>query len=131
MGSVVAVPGWKPWQKTETNRWESIYQKRTNSDASISVSPTRVVLRYGQGNEQPVWRIEHDWRNLRVGEYIIDIDGDTGTVHKTATGDSLWCKGGASTNYVHGSWIVFPSKDVATPEAIEEAKNARDKEMDK
>lgn len=82
-------------------------------------------------DEQPAWRIEaHNPDNFRVGEYIIDIDGDSGTV--TPEWIELW----DTDEDTFGArrfapFIVFPNKDVATPEAIEEAKRARDKEMDK
>lgn len=77
----------------------------------------------------PVWRIEHDWLNLRVGEYVIDSDGDTGTVSEIIEHIVHFeGSGGNSTSKYYGPFIVFPNKDAATPEAIEEAKRARDKE---
>jgi len=79
--------------------------------------------------DQPAWRIEaHNPDNFRVGEYIIDIDGDSGTV--TPEWIELW----DTDEDTFGArrfapFIVFPNRDAATPEAIEEAKQARDKEM--
>ena len=79
----------------------------------------------------PVWRIEHDWRNIRVGEYIIDIDDDTGTVTRLDVRGHRDTDGDTYASPCFAPFIVFPNKAAATPEAIEEAKRARDKEMKK
>lgn len=78
--------------------------------------------------EQPAWRIEHDHTNLRVGEYIIDCDGDTGVItdksHSGYWRTNSWLV--AFPDYA--PFIVFPNRDAATPDAVAEAKKARDKE---
>lgn len=77
----------------------------------------------------PAWRIEHDHTNLRVGEYIIDQSGDDGTVTKKDEKRGWWLTDSmALGNKTEAPFIVFLSKEAATPEAIEEAKRARDKE---
>lgn len=79
---------------------------------------------------EPAWRIEHSPDNLRVGEYIIDIDGDDGAVTHEWRG--RWDTDGEAYGAPpFAPFIVFPSKDAATPEAILEAKKARGKEMEK
>ena len=88
----------------------------------------RTVLRYGWGDEQTAWRIVHDRQNLQAGEYIIDRDGDTGTVNRAVIGDAVWCEGMASSDLKYAPWIAFVNEEAATPEAIAEAMKARDKE---
>lgn len=102
---------------------------RNNSVTLISpLTPERP----GKGDEQPAWRIEHDWRNLRGDEYIIDKNGDpVVTETKHWAGEPWYTDGFAVGESNYAPFIVFPSKDAATPEAIKEAKKARDKEMDK
>ena len=115
------------WRKVLSGNWIQEVSYQMLSDAKLS-GTTRTVLRYGWGDEQPVWRIEHNPDNLRVGEYIIDKDGDTGTV-AYRFGSTEWATDGdARGTDDYAPFIVFPSKDAATPEAIEEAKQARDKE---
>ena len=129
VGSVVSDNQNYPFSKDETVGWSR--PNSTNCYMSRDLArTTRTVLRYGWGDEQPAWRIEaHNPDNFRVGEYIIDIDGDSGTV--TPEWIELW----DTDEDTFGArrfapFIVFPSKDAATPEAIEEAKQARDKEME-
>lgn len=132
-GSVVAQPGeLDVYIKNDFRVWDRL--NTTASFPSLDLAgTTRSVLRYGWGDEQPdqpAWRIEHDWQNLKEGEYIIDCDDYDGTVtHKRRAywdtdGDAL-----GSSRFT--PFIVFPNKDAATPEAIEEAKRAHDKEMEK
>ena len=129
VGSVVSDNQNYPFSKDETVGWSR--PNSTNCYMSRDLArTTRTVLRYGWGDEQPAWRIEaHNPDNFRVGEYIIDIDGDSGTV--TPEWIELW----DTDEDTFGArrfapFIVFPSKDAATPEAIEEARKARDKEME-
>lgn len=131
-GSVVAEPDDFALQKGTSGTWCEAFDDRRFTSAEIS-GTARTVLRYGWTGEQPqpkpAWRIEHDWRNLRVGEYIIDNCGDAGTVtqHPGSTG---WITdGGACGIADYAPFIIFPHKAAATPEAIEEAKQARDKEV--
>ena len=135
IGSIVSEPDTPrirnaAFKKIKKNKWE-----RTGDDVHMTdrhmAQMELPVVRYGQGDEQPAWRIEHDWRNIRVGEYIIDSDDDTGTVtrldghgYRDTDGTAYGFPGSAP-------FIAFPNVDAATPEAIEEAKQARDKEMDK
>ena len=129
VGSQVRASSTAPiWQKSADGLWEA-NNGLTRSD--LQNRDLRTVVRYGWGDEQPAWRIEaHNPDNFRVGEFIIDIDGDSGTV--TPEWIELW----DTDEDTFGArrfapFIVFPSKDAATPEAIEEAKRARDKEMGK
>lgn len=129
VGSQVRASSTAPiWQKSADGLWEAD-NGLTRSD--LQNRDSRTVLRYGWGDEQTAWRIEaHNPDNFRVGEYIIDIDGDSGTV--TPEWIELW----DTDEDTFGArrfapFIVFPNKDVATPEAIKEANKARDKEMDK
>ena len=79
----------------------------------------------------PVWRIEHDWRNLRGDEYIIDKNGDpVVTETKHWAGEPWYTDSLASVVPEYARFIVFPNKDAATPEAIEEAMKERDKERE-
>lgn len=112
---------------------EEKYREAVRKIAELKQTVTRIALRYGWGEEQtkqPAWRIEHDPDNLRVGEYIIDIGGDDGTL--TRKWGSYWdIDGDTYVAPCFAPFIVFPNKDAATPEAILEAKRARDKEMEK
>ena len=131
VGSVVHIRNGFPWVKDDDYKWKSVLPVAARSDAEMANhNIPRMVLRYGWGDEQPalVWRIEHDWRNLRVGEYIIDNCNYTGTVtfHNDLTGGVTdW---GACGSADYAPFIVFPNRDAATPEAVAEAKKARDKE---
>ena len=81
---------------------------------------------------KPVWRIEHDWQNLRAGEYIIDKDGDTVVAETKHWMGELWYTDDlAFVAPERAPYIVFRNKYVATPEAIKEAKQARGKETEK
>lgn len=81
---------------------------------------------------KPAWRIEHSPDSLRRGEYIIDTDDDTGTVRSWDYAHDCWfVLGGAFARPICAPFIAFPNKDAATPEAIAEAKKARDKEIEK
>ena len=95
---------------------------------------TCTVLRYGWGDEQPeqpAWRIEHDPKNLREGEYIINNYGDGGTVESWHHDSDRWfVLGGALANPDCAPFIAFPNVGAATPEAVAEAKKARDGEME-
>lgn len=132
VGSVVHIPNGFPWTKDDDGEWKSVPLGIPRSSAEISeYNIPRTILRHGWGDEEPkpVCRIEHDWRNLRVGEYIIDRDDDTGTVlfhNKTTGAVTDWAARGIA---FFAPFIVFPSKDAATPEAVAEAKKARDKGM--
>ena len=88
----------------------------------------RSVLRYGWGDEQPAWRIEHDHTNLRVCEYIIDKNNHTGTIRAPELSVKTLWRDTATGAEECAPFIVFPNRDAATPEAIKEAKRARDKE---
>jgi len=77
---------------------------------------------------QPVWRIERNDRNIRLGDFIIDRDGDSGTVTHQIGWGRWGTDGTAFTNVNFAPYIVFPSRESATPEAIEEAIRARTKE---
>lgn len=80
----------------------------------------------------PVWRIEHDWRNLKAGEYAIDKEGYDGIIRRKSDDGSYWLTDESWVFFPeYAPFIVFPSVDAATPEAIEEAKQARDKERGK
>lgn len=134
VGSAVSTPGNEVWQKGNEGLWSRAFISDRNTNAGMS-GTIRTVLRYGWGTipsakPKPVWRIEHDHTNLRVGEYIIDADGDTGTINRAVRGNAVWCVGMASTSRECGPWIAFVNKEAATPEAIAEAKRARDKEME-
>ena len=133
-GSVVAQPGeLDVYIKNDFGVWDRL--NTTASFPSLDLAGiTRSVLRYGWGDAQPkpAWRIEHDHMNIRVGEYIIDKAGDGGTVtHESSVYRRPRTNGSALCLPLYAPWIVFPSKDAATPESILEAKRARDKEMDK
>ena len=78
---------------------------------------------------EPAWRIETDHKNLRVGEYIIDREDDGGAV-LGISGRLVHFWSGTSTSEHYSPFIVFPNREAATPEAIEEAKRARDKETE-
>ena len=95
---------------------------------TLQTRVTRTVVRYGWGDEQPAWRIEHDAKNLRVGDYIIDCVDDYGTVENIAETGTRYTDGNALGKQRFAPFIVFTNKDAATPEAIAEAKKARDKE---
>ena len=124
---VRAYPNSCIWKRCADGMWRT--SEGATGDSLHDFHP-RAVLRYGWGDEQPAWRIEHDHTNLRVGEYIIDADGDTGTINRAVRGNAVWCVGMASTSRECGPWIAFVNKEAATPEAIAEAKRARDKEME-
>lgn len=127
VGSVVSDNQNYPFSKDETVGWSR--PNSTNCYMSRDLArTTRTVLRYGWGDEQPAWRIEaHNPDNFRVGEFIIDIDGDSGTV--TPEWIEMWDPDEDTFGARRfAPFIVFPSKDAATPEAIAEAKKARDKE---
>lgn len=130
-GSVVAKPEDFVLQKGTFGTWCETFDDKRFTSAEIS-GTTRTVLRYGWSDEQPAWRIEHGSDNLRVGEYIIDKDGDTGTVtYRFGSDEWATTDGDARGIDEYAPFIVFPSKDAATTEAIKEAKRARDKEMGK
>lgn len=118
------------WEKGDDGLWRF---RPEDEGHTLQTRVTRTVVRYGWGDEQPspAWRIEHDWQNLRVGEYIIDSDDGTGTVTRLDGHDYRDTDGTAYGFPGSAPFIVFSNKDAATPEAIEEAKNVRDKEMDK
>lgn len=81
---------------------------------------------------EPAWRIEHDHTNLRVGDYIIDREDDDGTVTKKDEKCGWWLTDSmALGSKTEAPFIVFTNRSAATPEAVAEAKKARDKEMDK
>jgi len=129
-GSVAAQPGeLDVYIKNDFGGWDRLNTTASFPNADLA-GTTRTVLRYGWGDEQPAWRIEHRSDNLCVGEYIIDIDGDDGAVTHEWRG--RWdTDGDAYGAPPFAPFIVFPNKDAATPEAILEAKKARDKEMGK
>lgn len=78
----------------------------------------------------PAWRIEHEWWNLRVGEYMVDYEDYGGTVTHISPADRRPCTDGlVGCTPQHSPWIVFPNVDAVTVEAIKEAKRALDKEM--
>ena len=119
------------WKRGFSGNWIHELSGTRLTDAKIS-GTTRTVLRYGWGDKQPAWRIEHDWRNLRGDEYIIDKNGDpVVTETKHWAGEPWYTDSLASVVPEYARFIVFPSKDAATPEAVAEAKRARDKEMGK
>ena len=138
IGSIVSKPDaphirHAVFKKIRKNKWERTGDKVRMADRHMAQMELQ-VLRYGGGDEQPkpVWRIEHDWRNLRVGEYIIDKNGDpVVTETKHWAGEPWYTDDLASVVPEYARFIVFPSKDAATPEAIEEAMKARDKETEK
>ena len=128
--SVVAEPRGETWEKTGVGIWSTTSQGPLSTNDQLA-GTARTVLRYGWGDEHPAWRIEHDPDNLRVGEYIIDKDGDTGTV-TYRFGSTEWATDGdARGTDDYAPFIAFLNRDAATPEAIEEAMKARDKEMGK
>ena len=116
------------WQRRRDGLWRAV---RGQCCYKLHDNITRTVLRYGWGDEQPVWRIEHDWRNLRGDEYIIDKNGDpVVTETKHWAGEPWYTDSLASVVPEYARFIVFPNKDSATPEAIEEAMKERDKERE-
>lgn len=134
-GSIVAKPGEVDvCIKHCSGGWDRPNQALILASYDLA-GTTRTVLRYGWGEEQtkqPAWRIEHEWWNLRVGEYMIDYEDYDGTVTHISPADRRPCTDGlVGCTPQHSPWIVFPSKDAATPEAIKEAKRALDKEMGK
>lgn len=117
------------WEKGDDGLWRG---RPEGEGHTLQTRVTRTVVRYGWGDEQPAWRIEHDHKNLSAGEYIIDQSGDDGTVTKKDEKRGWWLTDSmALGTKTEAPFIVFPNRDAATPEAIEEAKKARDKEMDK
>lgn len=111
-------------------KYAELDRKYFDLSVELSIEQQANGSRNDWGDEQPepAWRIEaHNPDNFRVGEYIIDIDGDSGTV--TPEWIELW----DTDEDTFGArrfapFIVFPNKAAATPEAVEEATNARDKE---
>lgn len=132
-GSMIVDADDDVWRKVLSGNWIQEMSYQMLGDAKLS-GTTRTVLRSGWGDEQPdqpapVWRIEHDHKNLRAGEYIIDIDDDDGTVTKKDEKRGWWLTDSmALGNKTEAPFIVFSDKDAATTEAIAEAKRARDKE---
>ncbi|WP_392452004.1 hypothetical protein [Corynebacterium dentalis] len=113
-------------------KYAELDRKYFDLSVELSIEQQANGSRNDWGDEQPAWRIEHDHMNIRVGEYIIDKAGDGGTVtHASSVYRRPRTNGSALCLPLYAPWIVFPNKDAATPEAIEEAKRARDKEMDK
>lgn len=110
-------------------KYAELDRKYFDLSVELSIEQQANGSRNDWGDEQPAWRIEHDAKNLRVGEYIIDQSDDDGTVTKKDEKHGWWLTDSmALGNKTEAPFIVFPNKDAATPEAIAEAKKARDKE---
>lgn len=135
VGSKVSVDGeTQTWEKTSAHGWKSNDRIENLCSNAFLGGTTRTVLRYGWGDEQPkpAWWIEHDWQNLKAGEYAIDKEGYDGIIRRKSDDGSYWLTDESWVFFPeYAPFIVFPSVDAATPEAIEEAKKARDKEIDK
>lgn len=125
------------WQDEEVTLIAPLTPERPESD--LQAKYDALDAKYREAVEKiktleqpsPVWRIEHDWLNLRVGEYIIDCEDDGGVISEIIEHIVHFeGSGGNSTSKYYAPFIVFPSKDAATPEAIEEAMKERDKEVE-